>query len=206
MGWSPTLQYPDYGGAMDNDLIAIKPPNIGHTAHQILADIGRSSGKYYFEVRMRGNGITPANCAVGVRHEQGQYDGGDYVGIVGSTDAGWGYLSQGRFYRDGSLRTSDPAAWGTQNTWYTIGVAIDFTLGYAWFSRDGVWQARSGRPDPDPTTGTDPSLQYVTGEVYPAADIYYDSRNYLFEAVLQSTTENIEHMPSGYSAWDLAEA
>jgi len=198
--WSTIDKSPDMSIDPTNPLRAYKGPAVGNVVRTILADHGYIAAKYYFEVRMRGNGVALTNSGVGFRRSDGD-SGVDYERGVGTTGAGYVYLAQGRFYDNGSLLTQDPASWGVTNRWVTIGVAVDFTNQKAWFSKDGIWQSVSGQ-NPDPTTGTDPAVTGFTGTHYPAISLFYETQTYMSEAILQATEETMLYRPSGFAAWD----
>jgi len=201
IGWSETEKSTDM--VVDtNTRIAYKGIGVGNFARTILADTGRSSGKRYFEVAMHGETVALTNSSVGIRLDDTD-SGIDYergIGNAGST--GYGYWAQGRFYINGSLITQDPSNWGVANRWVIIGVAVDFSLGYVWFSRDGVWQSAAG-DNPDPATGTDPAGTGVSGVFYPAAALYYQTDTYFSEAYFRGTSEYLtNNIPSGFLPWD----
>jgi hypothetical protein len=109
-------------------------------------------GKYYFEVSV--DDLGGGTFCVGVQ------DGTeDIYTYLGDTSAGWGYMSNGRFYNSGVSYAPDSYVVGD-----VIGVAIDLDNGYIWWAKNNVWQD-SG----DPENGTNPSytnLGTVT-QIYP---------------------------------------
>ena len=196
MYWSSTQQDVAFGGAMANPLIAIKQTSNGSTQN-IIATQGRSSGKYYFEVEYYGTSAALDNSTVGIRIPSGA-GGGDYDSYIGSTNRGMAYMAQGRFYSNGSNLTTNPDSWGAADTLVRIGVAVDFSLGYIWFSKNGVYQSALG-DSPDPVTGTDPAVTGIAGTWYPGISIYYVT---VVTATLKATANRIDNLPSGFSAWD----
>jgi len=185
-----------------NPLQAYKDVDVGSVGRTVLAEVGYITGRWYFEVRMHAEGAALTNSSVGIRMRQNAGTPLDYERSIGSSGStGAAYWAQGRFYYNGSLVTSNPASWGVSNRWVTIGVAVDMTNGYAWFSKDGVWQGASG-DNPDPSTGTDPAVTGLVGTFYPAAALFYQTNTYFSEAIIDATAASIQNLPSGFSAWD----
>lgn len=132
------------------------------TAQSVLGDVGRASGKYYFEVRV-GKGTA----------------GGDIVGITPSVTAGqafigtapgaYGYRSDGEAISAGASMTFPGGAAKPWSTGDTVGVAVDLGAGKVWFrGPDGKWQGAAGA---DPATGTSPAFTYTPSAstlIYPA--------------------------------------
>jgi len=185
-----------------NPLHAYKGVGVGNVNRSIIAEVGYITGRWYFEVRMHALGVALTNSNVGIRMKQNAGTALDYErSIGGSGSTGAAYWAQGRFYYNGSLITSNPASWESSNRWVTIGVAVDMTNGYAWFSKNGIWQGASG-DNPDPSTGTDPAVTGLVGTFYPGVALFYQTDTYLSEAFIDATAASIKNLPSGFSAWD----
>lgn len=200
--WSSTEQHSDYGGAMVNPVVAVKQTNT--VTCNIIATLGRSSGKYHFEIDMYTNNVSLTNCSVGIRRPQ-SVSGADYSSYIGSSGRGGGYMAQGRFYREGSLLVNEAQlTWGYTRS-FTIGVSVDLDNMYVWFSRDGVIVNKTG-DNGNPTTGVDPAITGLTaGTYYPAVAMFYSlaSNPPIFtSARLNAKASNILYLPSGYSPWE----
>lgn len=126
-----------------------------YSKRKVRATIGHNSGKHYFEYT-----ITTFRewLSLGVANSSMSLTGNDYIGDDAN---GWGYMNQGQKRHDG-VNTS----YGSTYTTDVIGVAVDFSSGKIWWSKNGVWQA-SG----DPANGTNPAFTSVTGSVFPAITI-----------------------------------
>jgi len=198
--WDPDEKSADMEIDPANGLRTYKGAAVGQNVRTIILNQGRSSGKYYFEVRAHSY-TALTNCYMGIRKVEGDGSEGDYENSVGSATRGYGYLAQGRFYSYGSNLTSDPLSWATSLRWRTLGCAVDFTLGYIWFSMNGVWTGKDG-DSPDPETGTDPGITGVSGTFFPGCSIYYESGTYLTDMFFQGTAEKCENIPAGFSPWD----
>lgn len=203
MIWSSTEQYTDFGGAMSNSLVAVK--QTGTTTGHILATIGRSTGKYYFEINLYSNALALTNTSVGVRRTQSD-SGADYSSYVGKSGGGSGYMAQGRFYREGSLIANEAQLTYAYPRSETIGVAADLDNGYLWFNRDGIIVNQTGK-NGNPTTGVDPAITMtISGTYYPAVAQYYsltspgDGR--YTSARLNARYSNVLYLPDGYTPWD----
>jgi hypothetical protein len=151
----------------------------------VRATLARSSGKYYFEVRMVGSGagdtmIGVATSALGTSN------------YPGSSSTSWGfYQLNGNKYHNGS-GASYGTGWSTAGE--VIGVAVDFTAGKIWFSKNGTFQA-SGNP----AAGTGEAFTSVAGTLFPALAAYDNGRK--FEGRFKAS-ELAYSPPSGFSAWD----
>lgn len=199
--WSSTEKSVDMTIDPNSGIHTYKLPDVGNAARSILNDHGYIANKWYFEVRMRGNGVALTNSSMGIRQLE-ITSGVNYEGGIGNNPGrGHGYWAQGRFYSEGSLITDNPASWATASRWIVLGCAVDMTNGYAWFSKDGIWQGAVGT-NPDPVTGTDPAITGLTGVWYPAVALYYHTGIYFSEAWFEATSENIKYLPAGFSPWD----
>jgi hypothetical protein len=206
--WSASAQHPDYNGAMRNPVVAIKQLNTA--SNQIIATTGRSSGKYYFEILATGGVHT--NSSIGIRENQADL-GQDYSGLLGSTNKGYSYLAQGRFYKKGSLLCNDSPRLSWALGAYIIGVYVDLDNWQMWFTRNfdpiySIVNSTNAGYTGDPETGTDAPITGITpGTYYPAVNHYYsvaDSPTSYTILRLNARASNIIHLPVGsiFSPWD----
>jgi hypothetical protein len=125
-------------------------------AAAVRATLGRSTGKFYFEVAsLTGSvdisiGLEPAATAL--------------TALVGDTAGNFGYYQRdGRKYTGGVLSTFGTLYQGV----HTVGVAVDLSAGKVWFSLDGVFQA-SGNP----AAGTSEAFSGLSGTYFPTFSAY----------------------------------
>lgn len=153
-------------------------------AGTVRSKLGRSSGKYYFEILIQ----------TGV--------GNLYFGFVNST------FSLTNTYPGSAASSAGVASAGNLvNTWTkdqagvisfsaadVVGYALDLTAGKAWFSKNGVWQL-SG----DPAAGTNQWVSGITGTIYPA--IGWVASYAAGGRICTKTAELTYSPPSGFSQW-----
>ena len=169
----------------------------GTTWGTIRATVGKSSGKFVFEVTtpatnnysMKGictnsyalNGSTPVNS---------------YLGQVGFTaSVAWGDLNN-TFYTSGSPMTLSNSIKPTQYSTHMI--AVDATYRKAWIksSQDSGW-ASGG----DPASGTTPTWTWSSAlTIYPAVSLYtintYVTCNF-------GATPFVNTVPTGFTGWKI---
>ena len=148
----------------------------------VRATLGRSSGKWYFEIR----------------HDAGAQNN---VGVAPTTatlgSAGYWSVGQGGYTYNAAngqkIFNGASAAYGS--SWNTVGkvvgVAVDLDNGKIWWSVDNVWQA-SG----DPAAGTNPAYTGLTGSLYPIAGVYSSTQTARFKS-----TDQTYSAPTGFTAW-----
>lgn len=121
------------------------------------ATLGKSSGKWYFEVTFTAGTIT--GCHVGV--------GSSAVllsSFIGYSAYGWSFRSYGQKW--------NANAYSSYGTSYAIndvmGCAFDLDNGKIFISKNGVWLASS-----NPETGENPMYSGLSGTLYPMISEYY---------------------------------
>lgn len=153
----------------------------------IRATLGRSTGLYYFEARI--DAIGNAFILVGAAKASFTVSG-QYLGEPAAVE------SVGYFGVDGTALFS--ASGGAYGTTYTtgdvIGVAINFTTGKIWFSKNNTWQ-NSG----DPVAGTGQAWAGITGEYFPALSMFTNTYQVTGRFKVSSFTYS---PPTGFSAWE----
>lgn len=153
----------------------------------VRATLGRSSGKWYFEVQVyfpSGNGVV----GIGNASETLTYPGD-------STD-GYGYEAD-----DGNKHHGTEEAYGDSYTSIQIAVAVDLDNGKIWWGQSAeggtTWQ-NSG----DPETGANPAYTGISGTFYPMVGINTDGE-YAYGRF--SSADQSSSPPSGFSAWESGE-
>lgn len=121
----------------------------------VLTITSRVDGKVYFEVARAAAGATTPFVGFGtVATPLG-------VSILGGTAASWGFNG----FTGNADHNGGSVAYGS--SWFgsavTIGVAIDFGAGKAWFAIGNTYQ-NSGNP----VTGTNPAFTGISGTIYAA--------------------------------------
>lgn len=121
----------------------------GGDSGTVRATIGKSSGKWYWEITVG----TPPERDIGIAlatHDLSVFCGG--------TGESWAYYGgDGEVYHD-DPGTAHGVTFGSGDV---VGVALDMDSGKVWWRVNGTWQ--SG----DPATGTTPAFSGLTGTMYP---------------------------------------
>lgn len=156
----------------------------GAGAGSVRCVLGRSSGKYYWEVTI----ITgsPGNLFIGMAN--GTFSLSTYPG-AGASSAG--IASYGN-----SVNTWTKAQTGTFPLALNdvVMFAADVTTGYLWVGLNGTWQL-SGDPD----AGTTPWVTGISGTVYPT--IGYVGAYSTGGRISTKTAELTYSPPTGFSQW-----
>lgn len=161
--------------------LIVDASDVGNDYNQVIATLGRSSGKYYFEAEH----ITGTYNMVGVQN------GSESVELyLGDTSDGWGYRTNTRIYNS-SYTTGIGASWIDGDI---IGCAVNLDTGEIWWSINGVWVA-SG----DPGAGTGSQYSNLSGEMWPAVSVYYTTAQIKGRFKLSDFDYT---PPSGFSAWE----
>jgi hypothetical protein len=134
------------------------------------ANIGKTSGKWYFEVKIEsvgGSGVSNSTIGFGTATSSLT----NYVGVETGANISYGYdgsliSGAGKFYTGGTP-SGTPAAYIAGDI---IGVAIDLDNHKLWFSKNGVWQTAGG----DPGAGTNPAFASISAvTLYPMISLRY---------------------------------
>jgi len=162
-----------------------------HVFGQVLATLGKNSGKWYFEVSIVVSPVIYANCSVGVQN------GDESLSVyIGDTVDGWGYMRNARFYNSSLTYPDDSPTFGNDDV---IMIAVDMDSGYIWFGKNGVWLPVSAS-SPNPATGTDPHYTNLTDTIYPAFCPYHTS----WYGTAHFKSSDMDYtIPSGFSAWEV---
>lgn len=166
---------------------------VGSGGNLVRASYARSTGKYYFEVAMTGNGLTVGLC------DQARVSSSQQLGFVsGSADLhAWGFELVNSFKVKAHNGTSvNLGAATTPAAGEVVGVAIDFEAQKIWFAYQNTW-VESGNP----ATGANPSYSgaHIYGQLFPA----HTSANSGSTAVIAARTADFLYSrPSGFLPWD----
>ncbi len=147
---------------------------------------GRSSGKYYFEVKL---GTTGSLLAFGLITSAFPMNV-----LVGQASGGWGLINTATdgFYTGSSTVTTTVGAF-TPASGDIFGIAVDFATGGFWAARNGTWFTG------DPAAGTSPGLTGVSGTVYPASNMFGTTG--ASQTLRLARHEFSYAPPSGFTAW-----
>lgn len=151
----------------------------------VRATLGRSSGKYYFEILCTTFGSTRTGLG------DGAFSTSTYVGNSAKSA---GHVSGAN---TNSGFTLDNSGTLTLANGDVLGFAVDGTAGKAWVSKNNVWQL-SGNP----TAGTGQWISWTPPiTIYPATSVYETSVSF----TLRTKTSQISgSVPSGFSVWAAA--
>lgn len=176
--WSPTDKASNVS-LTNSDLTA---GSSSATFGSVRATLGRSTGKYYFEVLCTTMGST--RTGVG----DGSFTITTYVGNSPKS-AGFvnSYVSNNGFTLDNSgtfvIANGD-----------VLGFAVDGTNGKAWVSKNNAWQL-SG----DPAAGTGQWISWTPPvTIYPATSVYETNVSFTLRTKTSQITGTV---PSGFSVW-----
>lgn len=123
----------------------------------IRANVGKSAGKWYFEVTFTTAGFNESVIGVSRTAEA-------ITNALSATSDGWGYARSSGNKSNGNITTTGGTSYGSAyGAGVVVGVAVDMDAGKIWFSRNGVWQG-SG----DPAAGAGAAYSNLSGTVFPA--------------------------------------
>jgi len=134
-----------------NDIITLSNDNLTAQStdtpwRSARACLSRSSGKYYWEVKVDSLGY----AVVGVGTSQVALDG-----RCGDDVYGWGWQSNGYWGHNGW--SSFPLTFGTNDI---VQVALNLDTGKLWVGKNGTW-------DGDPVAGTGELFSGISGDIFP---------------------------------------
>lgn len=121
----------------------------------VRSTISKSSGKWYWEVKIDVASTDHNMIGVGTSLETLTYPGDSLEGYSYYGYYGYKYHSSGASYGD-TFTLND-----------VIGVALDLDNGKIWWAKNGVWQA-SG----DPSAGTNEAYSGLSGDFYAMVGLY----------------------------------
>lgn len=176
--WSPTDKASNVSLTNSNLTAGSSSATFG----SVRATLGRSTGKYYYEILMGSFGSTRTGLGDGA-FTITTYVGNSAksAGFVNSTNTNNGFTldNSGTF----TLASND-----------VLGFAVDGTNGKAWVSKNNVWQL-SG----DPAAGTGQWISWTPPvTIYPATSVYDLTNSFTLRTKTSQITGTV---PSGFSVW-----
>lgn len=171
------------------NLVARKTAGTTATWDMARATLGRSSGKYYFEVRcVRLSGVDN-NIMIGVAKSTSPLDTAS--GFPGGDANGYGvYLLNGNKFNAGS-GAAYSSAWDGDTV---IGVAVDLTSGKIWIANENTYGAGG-----NPGAGTGEAFSGLSGTFFPAASMLNVN---VFDCTGRFSSGSFTYSaPAGFSAW-----
>ena len=139
-----------------------------------------STGKYYAEILIGGNGNICAGLATGSYN----LEGANYL-LLGTGGLGWDTADTGVSEEGVSIGFMDSAATTDQ----VVGIAVDFATNKVWFAEDNVFVG-------DPAAGTDGFTFGIAAPLYLATCPYDGS------ATLRTASGDFSYTPpTGFTAW-----
>lgn len=179
---------------MDTEYLTLSGDNLivsggdGATWKGAKGNIGHSAGKKYFEILAYSMG---SYGVIGVAAEG--YSNNLHPGQSGA--GGWGYMRNARFYNEGSYFYPTGSTQTISNG-DIVSVAVDFSLGYMWWGKNGVWGTVGTIGVPD--AGTFPHYNNLSGELFPMSGL----RSIFNEQRIRLTSAQQTYpVPSGFTAW-----
>lgn len=182
--WNPSDKHADIA-LSGGDLVATKG-GATNASRSLRATLGRSTGKFYFEIAVTAGGTSPF-MQIGVATSS--------LALTGSLNAaaGWCYYQDTGAKQHNSTSTAYGASYTTGDV---IGVAVDLDSGKIWFAKNNAWQG-SG----DPAAGTNEAFSSLSGTIYPAAALYRkDAPVHVLTARFKSSDFTYSP-PAGFSPW-----
>lgn len=146
---------------------------------------GRSSGKWYFEVKINDLGGLNTYIVIGIAKSTMALT--TQVGGAGSDS--WGWQTSAQKYFNGTNAAFGSAAVAND----VIQVAVDLNTGKIWWGKNNTWFG-SG----DPANGANEAYSGISGTVYPAISLYHSGAAVLGEFLDADQTYD---PPSGFTAW-----
>ena len=174
----------DHSATLSRTSNVANAPATWNTTRSIVA---RSSGKYYFEIKIAA--VQNANLAlIGLANAaatQATYPGGSGISC--------GLLNNGRFLSGMTAGVAfTPPTPGAGDT---LGLAVDFAAGKVWLAQNGTW-----RDAGDPVAGTNALVTFTAGTSLYAAMGHW----HFFSGGLKFQLDSAKQTyaaPTGYTAW-----
>lgn len=155
-------------------------------SNTIKATLGRSSGKYYFEVLVIATGTDPR---IGIATDSAGTSG--Y--LLGDDIESWAIQSNG-FFKHGGALGAGAITWGINDV---ISIAVDLDLGRVWYGVNGVWS------NGDPSTNTTPTYtdtDISNNDIFPAVTISDSPSGELFGIFAED--DFYYSLPTEFNAWE----
>lgn len=148
----------------------------------VRATLGRSSGKYYYEILCTTFGSTRTGLG------DGSFSLATYVG---NSSRSAGHVNGGNTNNGFTLDRAGTIALANGDV---LCFAVDGDAGKAWVGKNGTWQLTG-----DPAAGTNQWISWTPPiTIYPATSVYETNTSF----TLRTKTSQIGYgVPSGFSVW-----
>jgi len=154
---------------------------------------GASSGKRYIEFKILcTNSVT---CAVGASTSR------NLTTQIGNVANGFAVYNAGSGIGQTGLTNDNNAPSYTTND--VAMIAVDFSLGYAWYGKNGTWLTNTGGVG-NPVSGTNPSFNGAnlqSGTWYPGATVSAGTSTPIVQVYAPASSWNYTR-PTGFLGWD----
>ncbi len=147
----------------------------------VRATLGRSAGKFYYEILCTTLGSTRTGLG------DGSFSLSTYVGNSAKSA---GHANS--FITNNGYTLTNSGTFALANGDYLM-FAVDMDADKAWVGKNNAWQL-SG----DPGAGTGAWLDAVSGTVYPATSVYETNTSFTLRT---KTSEIVGTLPTGFSVW-----
>lgn len=151
----------------------------------VRATLGRSTGKYYFEILCTTFGSTRTGLG------DGSFTLADYVGHTAKSA---GFVNGANTNTGFTLNQAGTISLANGDV---LGFAVDGDAGKAWVSKNNVWQLTG-----DPAAGTGQWISWTPPvTIYPATSVYETNTSFTLRTKTSQITGSV---PSGFSVWAAA--
>lgn len=153
----------------------------------VRSKLGRSSGKYYWEVKMITAAPTLITAGLVLSTFTVTNNTPGQAGSSAGMQSGFNYVSGWTQVESGTV---------TFTTNDVVNFACDITNGYLWVGVNNVWSFTGGGT---PAGGTGYWVSGISGTVYPA--VGFDSSTSAKAQICAASSELNYSPPSGFTAW-----
>lgn len=151
----------------------------------VRATLGRSTGKYYFEILCTTFGSTRTGLG------DGAFSTSTYVG---NSSKSAGFVSGFNTNNGFTLNQAGTISLANGDV---LGFAVDGDAGKAWVSKNNTWQLTG-----DPAAGTNHWISWTPPvTIYPATSVYETNTSFTLRTKTSQITGSV---PSGFSVWAAA--
>lgn len=157
------------------------------TWSSVRATVSRSAGRRYFEVLLVA--VNANSLVIGICNSGASLS--TYIGnSANGAGTHWSGAASQPYVNTWTRANSGTTGTGAVND--VIGIAVDFTAGYAWFARNGTWLVG------DPAAGTTPSVSGISGAVFPGISTWNTTNKGRLRTKFSDFTQAV---PGGFMSW-----